>query len=80
MKSIVILEVTSTYFSEELPPTSGPKNKSRMKAANKFMFLTVMFYQFLATDPEIRVRFLALPDFVRSSRSGTGSTQPHEYN
>jgi hypothetical protein len=27
-----------------------------------------------------RVRFLALPDFLRSSGSGTGSTQPHEYN
>jgi hypothetical protein len=26
------------------------------------------------------VRFPALPDFLRSSRSGTGSTQPHEYN
>jgi hypothetical protein len=26
------------------------------------------------------VRFPALPDFLRSSGSGTGSTQPHEYN
>jgi hypothetical protein len=35
---------------------------------------------FPATDPEIRVRFPALPDFLRSSGSGTGSTQPREYN
>jgi hypothetical protein len=28
---------------------------------------------------EVRVRFPALPDFRRSSGSGTGSTQPHEY-
>jgi hypothetical protein len=27
-----------------------------------------------------RVRFQALPDFLRSSGSGTGSTQPHEDN
>jgi hypothetical protein len=27
-----------------------------------------------------RVRFLALPDFLRSSRSGTESTQPREYS
>jgi hypothetical protein len=27
-----------------------------------------------------RVRFPALPDFLRSSESGTGSTQPREYN
>jgi hypothetical protein len=35
---------------------------------------------FLATDPGVRVRFPALPDFLRISRSGTGSTQPREYN
>jgi hypothetical protein len=27
-----------------------------------------------------RVRFLALPDFLRSNGSGTGSTHPREYN
>jgi hypothetical protein len=35
---------------------------------------------FLAADPEVRVRFPALPDFLRSSGSGTGPTQPREYN
>jgi hypothetical protein len=46
---------------------------------------------FLATDPEARVRFPALPDFLKkkkkkeekkenSSGSGTESTQPREYN
>jgi hypothetical protein len=34
----------------------------------------------VATDPEVRVRFPALPDFLRSSGSGTGSIQPREYN
>jgi hypothetical protein len=33
----------------------------------------------LATDPEARVQFLALPE-KKSSGSGTGSTQPREYN
>jgi hypothetical protein len=36
--------------------------------------------EFLATDPEARVRFPVLPDFLRSSGSETGSTQPREYN
>jgi hypothetical protein len=36
--------------------------------------------EFQATDPEVQVRFPALTDFVRSSGSGTGSTQPLEYN
>jgi hypothetical protein len=31
------------------------------------------------TGPEVRVRFPAPPDFLRSG-SGTGSTQPREYN
>jgi hypothetical protein len=33
----------------------------------------------LATDPEARVRFPALPE-KKSSGSGTESTQPREYN
>jgi hypothetical protein len=36
--------------------------------------------EILATDPEVRVRFPALPDFLKSTGSGTGSTQPREYN
>jgi hypothetical protein len=34
----------------------------------------------LATYPEVRVRIPALPDFLRSSGSGTGSNQSREYN
>jgi hypothetical protein len=40
----------------------------------------VYWSEFLATDPEARVRLPALPDFLRSSGPGTGSTQPREYN
>jgi hypothetical protein len=32
------------------------------------------------TDLEVLVRFPALPDFLRSSGSGTESTQSREYN
>jgi hypothetical protein len=35
--------------------------------------------EFLATDPEARVRFPALPE-TKNSVSGTGSTQLREYN
>jgi hypothetical protein len=34
----------------------------------------------LATDPVFRVRFQVLPDFLRSSGSGTVSTQHRKYN
>jgi hypothetical protein len=34
----------------------------------------------LLGDSEARVRFPALPDFLRRSWSGAGSTQPREYN
>jgi hypothetical protein len=40
----------------------------------------VYWSEFLTTDPEVLVRFPGLPDFLRSSGSGTGSTQPREYN
>jgi hypothetical protein len=36
--------------------------------------------KFLATDPDVRVRFPELPDFLRSTGSGTGSIQPREFN
>jgi hypothetical protein len=39
----------------------------------------VQWSEFLATDPEARVLFPALPE-KKSSGSGTGSTQPREYN
>jgi hypothetical protein len=41
---------------------------------------SVEFHQFLAKDPEVQVRLPALPDFLRSIGSGTGSTQPRGYN
>jgi hypothetical protein len=40
----------------------------------------VWWSEFLAADPEVQVRFQALQDFMRRSGSGTGSTQPREYN
>jgi hypothetical protein len=38
----------------------------------------VQWSEFLATDPEARVRFPELPE--KNSGSGTGCTQPREYN
>jgi hypothetical protein len=44
-----------------------------------FIFASVVWWsEFLATDPEARVRFPTTPDFLRSSGCGTGSTQPRE--
>jgi hypothetical protein len=39
----------------------------------------VSWSEFLAKDPEARLRFPPLLDFLRSSGSGTGSTQPRKY-
>jgi hypothetical protein len=41
---------------------------------------TLLLYRFSATDPEVRARFPAHPDFLRSIDSGTGSTHPRELN
>jgi hypothetical protein len=40
----------------------------------------VWWSDFLPTDPEARVRFPVLPDFLTNSGSGTGSTELREYN
>jgi hypothetical protein len=44
------------------------------------MTASMLWPEFLATDPVVRVRFPALPDFQGSSGSGTGPTHPREYN
>jgi hypothetical protein len=57
-----------------------------LSSESRDSFASVVWWsEFLATDPEARVRFPALPDFLgkkkeHSSGSGTGSTQPREYN
>jgi hypothetical protein len=48
--------------------------RERFNALASFFQLLSLYF----TDPETRVRFPALPDFLRSSGSGTGSTQPRE--
>jgi hypothetical protein len=46
-----------------------------------YLFISfALWSEFLASDPEVRIRFPELPDFLRSSGSGTGSTLPREYN
>jgi hypothetical protein len=42
--------------------------------------LWVKWSEFLTTDSEGLVQFPSLPDFLRSSGSGTGSTQPRDLN
>jgi hypothetical protein len=49
-------------------------------AQSQIFILNLLKCDVLATDPEVRVRFPALPDFLRSNGSGTVSTQPREYN
>jgi hypothetical protein len=44
--------------------------------SDKFKLVSPGRAEFLAANPEVRVRFPALPDFLSSNGSGTGSTQP----
>jgi hypothetical protein len=58
---------------------------SCFRFANFFFFVKmtapeVWWSECLASDSEIHVRFPALSDFLRSSGSVTGSTQPREYS
>jgi hypothetical protein len=58
----------------------APEYVSREIEGLNINFCNVSVFEFLATDPEVRVRFPALPDFLRSGGPGTESTQPPEYN
>jgi hypothetical protein len=44
-----------------------------MLCRRKYTASVIYWSEFLATDPEVRVRFSSLPDFLRSSESGTGA-------
>jgi hypothetical protein len=59
------------------------KHTTRTWSSLSFVFdandcLCSLAVEFLA-DPEFRFRFPALPDFLSSSESGTGSIQLREY-
>jgi hypothetical protein len=57
--------------------TSFPLRNILLYLYRKILGLPLWF-EFLATDPEVRILFLALPDFLRSSESGKVPTQPRE--
>jgi hypothetical protein len=58
---------------ESPPPESRVVRNCRAKVAGRICDLMVRV-------SGARVRFPALPDFLRRSGTGTGSTQLHEYN
>jgi hypothetical protein len=71
-----------------------PYDKARRKSKLMFQNLIVYFCAYFllvetyarpllwssGLDPEVRVRFPTLPDFLRSNGSGMGSTQSRGYN
>jgi hypothetical protein len=64
---------TSTYLFNLLSNNSFGMGQNIIFATNS-TYGSVVYWS------ESQVRFPALPDFLRSSASGTGSTQPREYN
>jgi hypothetical protein len=62
-------------------PSTHPFLERDSNSLDRAKTASVVYWsEFLTTDPEARVRFPELLDFLRSSGSGTGSTQPREYN
>jgi hypothetical protein len=74
----VLTNLTLSY------PGSNAVRRSENPATNRLCSFSPSLcssgQEFQATDPEVRIRFPALPEFLRSSGSGTGSTEPREYN
>jgi hypothetical protein len=83
-RSLAELLITAELFL----PLNGPqRTMSRIltsvannRILNRRLPPPPLWSEFLATDPEVRVRFPVLPDFLRNSGSRKGSTQPREYN
>jgi hypothetical protein len=70
-----------------LPKSEREKNYPFIAVSQLFHIIgspsttsVVWWSEFLATDPEVRIPFPALPDSLRNSGSGTGCTQPRENN
>jgi hypothetical protein len=73
---LFVLQLYMTYILLQL------QNKTNAIYNVIYIYMTasvILWSEFLATDPEARVRFPALPE-KKSSGSGTGSSQPREYN
>jgi hypothetical protein len=68
------------YIGDQAVPRAGLHTAEKREISLAPTGNLVRWSEFLATDPEVRVRFPALPHLLRSSGSGTGSTQRREYN
>jgi hypothetical protein len=55
------------------------RSYDHLQAEIHLLEITLLTTAALSGDPEARVRFPALADFLSSSGSGTGYTQPREY-
>ena len=65
-----------------MPDKNSPKKPSAGRRKRTFVFVALWSsgQSFWLQIQRSRVRFPALPDFLSSSGSGTGSTQPREVN
>jgi hypothetical protein len=69
-----------TYFVVGIREASFDDGELTEQTQHKINRCSVVADRLCDLDLEVRVRFPALPDFLRSSGSRTGSTQPREYN
>jgi hypothetical protein len=84
---LIVYENATCSLSSEQFVTNKFSDCSAEAEAEVMLRLTVSlaasvvyWSESLTTDPEVRVRFPELRAFLRGSGSGTGSTQPREYN
>jgi hypothetical protein len=78
--SDILMTLTSTSQFWIWPPVTNVSDRILCVFWAETMMMMMIMIEFLATDPEVRARFPALPDYLRSSGSGTGSNRSREYN
>jgi hypothetical protein len=72
----------SRQYSQLVKPDSQQREKvNSLRLTLNYVFLGIIRFQSNSLVPQyVYRRFPALPDFLSSSGTGTGSTQPREYN
>jgi hypothetical protein len=78
VQALCVFSGRCNKISRHVVDAESEDERNRRKKSTMFTLYLKYYQSFCLQIQRSRVRFLALPDFLRSRGSGTGSTQPRE--